>query len=292
MKGGSSIHISCQILKHRIVANPEGVDILDGEIKCIEDKLDELDREIDGSANEWKELKSLVGVVREELEGKNVNYKEGDPAHTKEIVTEEVSTDSKGEERLSSKPASSNLELASGRTEERNSSVEYQAIRALMTAPNRDKGDWLAECDNEQSLCFDKSTIHGWGVFSQANISEGDMVIEYRGEIIDNSEAEKREQDYNKKRLGKYMFQIDETTVCDATKTLGYIGRYINASCSPNCHAQIISAGGYKRIVIYAKRDIQIGEELCFDYNFSSEDDESKRIPCNCGSANCRGSMN
>ena len=59
-----------QILKHRMTkANPEGIDILDGEIKYIKDKLDELDREIDGSANEWKELKSLVGVVREELEG-------------------------------------------------------------------------------------------------------------------------------------------------------------------------------------------------------------------------------
>ena len=56
-------------------ANPEGIDILDGEIKCIKDKLDELDREIDGSANEWKELKSLVGVVREEIEG---NTKEAD----------------------------------------------------------------------------------------------------------------------------------------------------------------------------------------------------------------------
>ena len=50
-------------------ANPEGIDILDGEIKCIKDKLDDLDREIDGNSNEWKELKSLVGVVREELEG-------------------------------------------------------------------------------------------------------------------------------------------------------------------------------------------------------------------------------
>ena len=281
-------------MKHRIVANPEGVDILDGEIKCIKDKLDDLDREIDGSANEWKELKSLVGVVREELEGKNMNNKKGDSTDTKEsaLGTEEVSTVSKGEERLPSKPASSNLELASGQTEERNSSVEYQAIRALMTAPNRDKGDWLAECDNEQSLCFDKSTIHGWGVFSQACIYAGDMVIEYRGEIIDNSEAEKREQDYNKKGLGKYMFQIDETTICDATKTLGNIARYINSSCSPNCHAQIITAGRYKRIVIYAKRDIEIGEELCFDYNFSAEDDESKRIPCHCGSANCRGVMN
>ena len=56
-------------------ANPEGIDILDGEIKCIKDKLDELDREIDGNANEWKELKCLVGVVREELEG---NLKEVD----------------------------------------------------------------------------------------------------------------------------------------------------------------------------------------------------------------------
>ena len=51
-------------------AYPVGIDILDGEIKCIKDKLDELDREIDGSANQWKELKSLVSVVREEIEGR------------------------------------------------------------------------------------------------------------------------------------------------------------------------------------------------------------------------------
>jgi hypothetical protein len=55
------------------------------------------------------------------------------------------------------------------------------------------------------------------------------------------------------------MFRIDEHTVCDATK-LGNVARYINASCSPNCYTQIITANVNKRIVIYAKKHIKRGE--------------------------------
>ena len=119
----------------------------------------------------------------------------------------------------------------------------------------------------------------------------GDMIIEYRGEIIGNAVADKREQEYEKAKMDDYMFRIDSVTVCDATM-LGNVARYINASCSPNCFTQIITAGENKRIVIYAKRDIHRGEELCYDYKFSYEDDQSKRIPCNCGSPMCRGFMN
>ncbi len=39
-------------------------------------------------------------------------------------------------------------------------------------------------------------------------------------------------------------------------------------------------------------RDIRAGEELCYDYKFPLEYDESKRIPCFCGARECRGFMN
>ena len=154
------------------------------------------------------------------------------------------------------------------------------------------KVDRLAGRDREQQLRFGKSQIHGWGVFAEEPINAGDMIIEYRGELIGNAVADKRELEYEKAKIGSdYMFRIDEYTVCDATK-LGNVARFINASCSPNCFTQIITANENKRIVIYAKKNIQRGEELCYDYKFPIEYDREKRIPCHCGSSDCRGFMN
>jgi SET domain-containing protein len=48
----------------------------------------------------------------------------------------------------------------------------------------------------------------------------------------------------------------------------------------PNCNAKIISVDGTKRIVIYANRDIDVEEEITYDYKFPIEDD---KIPCLCG---------
>jgi len=110
-----------QILKHRMTkANPEGIDILDGEIKCIKDKLDELDQEIDGGDNEWRELKSLVGVVRDELED---NTKEVDTmldSIVEEGDEQEGEEEGEDEEQLSdlgSATSSNELKLGSGDTE-------------------------------------------------------------------------------------------------------------------------------------------------------------------------------
>ena len=144
----------------------------------------------------------------------------------------------------------------------------------------------------EQQLRFDRSGIHAWGVFADDGIREGEMIIEYRGEIIENAVAEKREIEYERAKIGSdYMFRIDDFIVCDATKQ-GNVARFINASCEPNCHTKIISIDGTKRIAIYAKRDIVAGEELCYDYKFPLEYDEAKRIPCLCRARDCRGYMN
>jgi len=144
----------------------------------------------------------------------------------------------------------------------------------------------------ESQLRFDRSNIHAWGVYADGEISAGDMIVEYRGEIIGNAMAEKREREYEMAKIGSdYMFRIDDFTVCDATKQ-GNVARFINASCDPNCYTKIITLDGRQRIVIYAKKDIKVGEELCYDYKFALEYDESKRIPCHCGSQDCRGFMN
>lgn len=152
--------------------------------------------------------------------------------------------------------------------------------------------DTLAGRDKEQSIRFGRSGIHAWGVFADEKISKGDMIVEYRGVLISNRVAEKREKEYEKSKVGSdYMFRIDSEVVCDATYQ-GNVARFINASCEPNCFTKIVTIDGTKRIVIFAKRNIKPGEELVYDYMFPLEYNEKKRIPCHCGSAKCKGFMN
>ncbi|KAI5293326.1 histone methyltransferase set1 [Ascosphaera acerosa] len=64
------------------------------------------------------------------------------------------------------------------------------------------------------------------------------------------------------------------------------------STCTPNCTAKIIPCDGSKRIVIYALRNIAKDEELTYDYKFERELNSEDRIPCLCGTANCKGFLN
>ncbi|KAF2142188.1 uncharacterized protein K452DRAFT_227436 [Aplosporella prunicola CBS 121167] len=139
---------------------------------------------------------------------------------------------------------------------------------------------------------FDRSAIHNWGLYAQEDIAANDMIIEYVGEKVRQKVADIREIKYDKQGVGSsYLFRIDEDSVVDATKK-GGIARFINHSCTPNCTAKIIRVDGTKRIVIYALRDIKTNEELTYDYKFERELGSDDRIPCLCGSVNCKGFLN
>lgn len=115
------------------------------------------------------------------------------------------------------------------------------------------------------------------------------MIIEYIGEIVRQKIADMREKEYEKIGIGSsYLFRMDEDQIVDATLS-GNLARFINHCCDPNCIAKIISINGEKKIVIYAKEDIEVGQEITYDYKFPVEDD---KIPCLCGSPNCRGTLN
>lgn len=56
----------------------------------------------------------------------------------------------------------------------------------------------------------------------------------------------------------------------------------------PSAPAGTAAVSG-RRVFVYALRRIKRGEELTYDYQFPAEE---KKVPCKCGAANCRGTLN
>ena len=98
-----------------------------------------------------------------------------------------------------------------------------------------------------------KKGVNGLGLFAKVPMKKGDCVIEYIGEVITAAEANKRG--------GRYLFETSKNRHIDGT-TRKNTARYINHSCSPNCEIDIKKG----RVFVFARRKIEPGEELCYDY--------------------------
>lgn len=108
----------------------------------------------------------------------------------------------------------------------------------------------------------------GLGLFSAEFIPKEEFIIEYLGEIIESDEAEKREK-FDKFDNELYLFNLTDNLVLDS-KYKGNKARFINHSKNPNCFPRPIFFNGEYHIGLFAKRDIQIGEELTFNYDGSN----------------------
>ncbi|GKV37734.1 hypothetical protein SLEP1_g45729 [Rubroshorea leprosula] len=152
-----------------------------------------------------------------------------------------------------------------------------------------DKYKYMRETFRKR-LAFGKSGIHGFGIFAKHPHRAGDMVIEYTGELVRPSIADRREHlIYNSLvGAGTYMFRINAERVTDATRA-GSIAHLINHSCEPNCYSRLITVNGDEHVIIFAKRDIKRWEELTYDYRFFSIDE---RLACYCGFPSCQGVVN
>ena len=133
-----------------------------------------------------------------------------------------------------------------------------------------------------------RSGIQGRGVFAARRIRPGQKIIEYAGERVSNEEADRRYDEEHMKRHHTFLFTLDKKTVVDGARH-GNDARLINHSCDPNCEA-IIEKG---RIWIYAKKNIQPGVELAYDYKYERTSDpaDEKFYKCLCGSPKCRGTI-
>ncbi len=104
-------------------------------------------------------------------------------------------------------------------------------------------------------------------------------VIEYTGERISRRESRRR-------GLGPrtYLFTLDNYWNVDGAVG-GSGAERINHSCEPNLYSRVMKG----HILYMSKRAICAGEELTIDYRFSNQ---TRTVPCQCGSAKCRGIIN
>jgi len=134
------------------------------------------------------------------------------------------------------------------------------------------------------------SEVHGLGVFARERIPERSRIIEYLGERISHQEADRRYDDHDENDNHTFLFNVDRGLVIDAGVN-GNEARFINHSCEPNCESVI----EHRHVYIEALRDIEPGEELCYDYQIGRERGDPPNVDeiyaCRCGSPGCRGTM-
>jgi uncharacterized protein len=124
---------------------------------------------------------------------------------------------------------------------------------------------------------FRASSIHGTGGFAMASIPAGARVIEYSGEKIN-----KRESNERCARGNRFIFFLDAEFDLDGSVETN-AAKWLNHSCEPNCEAKLVD----RQIWITAKRGINAGEEITFDYGYDLEG--FRDHPCHCGAPNCAG---
>ncbi|MCC6948804.1 MAG: SET domain-containing protein [Bradyrhizobiaceae bacterium] len=109
----------------------------------------------------------------------------------------------------------------------------------------------------------------GLGLFATQFISKGRFIVRYTGPRITNDEADKRDN--------RYLFELNNRWTIDGT-TRKNIARYINHSCRPNAEVYFVGHA----IKIRARRNIQPGEEIGYDYGRDYFDSFIKPKGCKC----------
>jgi len=117
-----------------------------------------------------------------------------------------------------------------------------------------------------------KSSLqHGRGVFAHEQILAGETILTFTGPLL--KRAEVREQDYH--------LQVDADLYLGAS---GAADDYVNHSCEPN-------AGFRDGLVLVARSDIGLGEEITWDYSTAIDEEDFPGFTCSCGATTCRGAV-
>ena len=115
----------------------------------------------------------------------------------------------------------------------------------------------------------------GLGIFAKQSIPAGATVAGFGGHVVERVEFDNLDEE-----LRTHSLQIDDRLYLVSLPPFAPAD-YVNHSCEPNC-------GLIGSCLLVAMREIEAGEELCFDYAMSDTNDYDEFV-CACGSSSCRG---
>ena len=127
-------------------------------------------------------------------------------------------------------------------------------------------------------LTVKSSKIYGKGCFALTHFPARKKIKLYEGELIKGS----RKIQARIRKQAESAIKI--ITLGDDVAIDGAVGgnetAYINHSCDPNAYIRVVPG---QKVAIFARRDIQPGEELTINYR-----DPDHPEVCRCGALNCR----
>ena len=118
----------------------------------------------------------------------------------------------------------------------------------------------------------------GSGSFAISKISKGEIVASFGGNVINQTDL----TNYSADRVSRSLQLNSDTYLLSGD--VPEEGDMINHSCEPNCGMAGTSS-------VQTLRDIEIGEELTFDYAMS-DSSQYDEFTCACGKDKCREKIN
>ena len=138
-----------------------------------------------------------------------------------------------------------------------------------MRKHNSKKSNGVARTRQQPALFRVARSRTGLGLFAEAPIRRGKFIIEYCGKRVLWKYADNLKN--------RYLFDLNTRWALDGSVRRN-TARYINHSCQPNAVPYEVN----RKIHIYAKRTIQPGEEITYDYGKEYFDIFLKPIGCKC----------
>ncbi|KAF2089956.1 SET domain-containing protein, partial [Saccharata proteae CBS 121410] len=126
----------------------------------------------------------------------------------------------------------------------------------------------------------------GRGVRAMRAFEKDQVIMEYIGEIITQTESDRRVKNDYKDHRCFYLMTFHQKLIIDGYR--GNVARFVNHSCEPNCRMEKWMVNGDLRMALFANRLIMTGEELTWNYSFESYGKEQE---CLCGARTCRGAI-
>ncbi len=123
---------------------------------------------------------------------------------------------------------------------------------------------------DENRLVIGPAGDKGRGVFTRDRIRSGQEILPLEGWLV---RTEDLTDDLLALQVGPDLWLCSDGS---------HLDDFINHSCEPNAGFR------HGEPVLYALRDIEPGEEICWDYS-TSLSDPGWRMDCRCGSPKCRG---